>query len=186
VRGAIMVVNQNFTLSHAQLIFTGGGRINPSLDILAERQLPNYLVQAIIQGTAEKPTFALQSQPGLPQSEILSLLMFGSPVSSLSGSQQQSLRQQALSMATGMAAGQLAESVANTLGLQGFGAGGAGMGGYVAPGLFISAGQDQAVSGTAQGGKAAIDYNLMRDLDIRTSTSTVNGNQIELRWQKNY
>jgi autotransporter translocation and assembly factor TamB len=184
VRGVIQVVNQSFTLSRAQLVFTGGGRINPSLDILAQRQLPSYIVQAIIRGTAEKPTLTLQSQPELPQSEILSLLMFGSPVGSLTGSQQQSLQQQALSMATGFAAGQLAESVASALGLQGFGAGGAGVGGYVAPGLFISAGQD--TNGITQGGRAALDYNLTKHQDIRTSTSTVNGNQIELRWQKNY
>ena len=49
---------------------------------MAEYRAGNYLISAVVKGTAEKPTLTLASDPQLDQADILSVLLFNKPLSS--------------------------------------------------------------------------------------------------------
>jgi translocation and assembly module TamB len=70
-----------------------------------------------IRGTLQRPELALTSTPPLEQGDILSLIVFNQPINQLGEGQQVSLAARAQSIALGAAAGQIARSIGNKLGL---------------------------------------------------------------------
>jgi autotransporter translocation and assembly factor TamB len=91
-------------------------------------------------------------------------------------------------MAGGYAASQLGKAVAQALGLESLGintapGGGLGLGTYLTRNLYVSASQES--SGT-YGHRATMGYYLTPDLELETSTSTTQGNQVTLEWTKEY
>jgi translocation and assembly module TamB len=197
VRGQIAVAGQPLTLDKGQVTFTGSADIDPSLDIVAQRQLPQYTVSANIGGTAKKPTLTFSSDPEMSQADILSVLMFGRPTSQLSGGQQASLQTQAATIAGSYAANQIGQSVADALGLQtlqfSVDNGMAAVGTYVTQDVFLSASQnvapqDQQIPGQANQ-KATITYYLTKHFSIDTSESRSdlgNASELDLGWHTDY
>ena len=184
VRGNMSVVGKRFDLVRGDINFVGGAQIDPVLDILAQNRVQKYLVSANITGPASKPELRLSSVPSLEQADILSMVMFGRPVSRLSGSQQQNLQKQA----TTMAASQAGRAIADSLGLEDLGVtttetGGVGVGRYVTQNIYVSASQETVDPRKRRG---SISYYLTPEININTSTSTGQGNQIELQWHKDY
>jgi translocation and assembly module TamB len=176
-------------LTRGTILFTGGDQIDPQLNLVAENKIQNYQITATISGTASKPVLDLSSTPELDQADILAMIMFGSPVNQLSGSQQSSLQQQALSAVGGFAASKLGQSVAQALGLQDLGigmtsTGGVGINRYVTKNTYLSASQQTV--GTTQNRQATISYSITPEIELDTSASTNRGNQIELTWHKEY
>jgi hypothetical protein len=187
-QGSLAVAGKTFTVQQGQILFTGGREIDPSLHIVARYETQKYQVLATITGTANKPELTLSSIPTLSQSDILSVLVFGKPSNQLTQGQQQGLQQQALSMAGGYAASQVGKAVAQALGLESLGinvapGGGLGLGTYLTQSLYVSASQE---SSGAYGHRATMGYYLMPDLELETSTSTTQGNEVTLEWTKEY
>jgi translocation and assembly module TamB len=65
-------------------VFDQNGPIDPQLDIVAEASRSGTQVGIGITGNAMAPQIAFSSTPALPDEEILSRLLFGGPVTSLS------------------------------------------------------------------------------------------------------
>ncbi len=197
VRGQIALVGQPLTLQKGDITFTGGANIDPTLDIVAQRQLPSYTVSSNIGGTAKKPTLTFSSEPQMSQADILSVLMFGQPTSQLSSGQQASLQSQAATMAGSYAANQIGQSVADALGLKALQfsveSGMASVGTYLTQDVFLSASQNLApqtpqIPGQATQ-KATITYYLTRQISVDTSqgrTSLGNDSQLNLTWRTQY
>ncbi len=187
VRGTVVVADRQFDVKRGQILFTGGHQLNPELDLVAQIEVPSYIVSVNISGTAEKPKLTLSSIPELPQSDILSVIMFGKPANQLSGNQQQDLQNQAISMAGGYAAAQIGHAVAQALGLGELGvtttSGGVGLGRYITKNLYVSATQSSA---NMQDRRAEIQYYITRNITINSSASTNYGNEITLQWHKEY
>ncbi len=184
VRGNVSVAGKRFDLVRGDINFVGGAQIDPALDILAQDRVQNYMVSANIMGPASKPDLRLSSVPSLGQADILSMVMFGRPVNQLSGSQQQNLQKQAM----GMAASQAGRAIADSLGLEDVGVtttgtGGVGVGRYVTQNIYVSASQETVDPRKRRG---SVSYYLTPEININTSTSTGQGNQIELQWHKDY
>ena len=197
VRGQIALVGQPLTLQTGEITFTGGANLDPSLKIVAQRQLPQYIVSANIGGTVTKPTLTFSSEPVMSQADILSVLMFGQPTSQLSNSQQASLQAQAATVAGSYAANEIGQSVADALGLKALQfsveSGMASVGTYLTQDVFLSASQNvapqtQPIPGQASQ-KATITYYLTRHLSVDTSqsrTSLGNDSQLNLTWHTQY
>jgi autotransporter translocation and assembly factor TamB len=187
VRGTVVVAQRQFDVKRGQILFTGGHEINPELDLVAQMRVTNYLVSVNISGTAEKPKLTLSSIPDLPQSDILSVMMFGKPANQLTGSQQQGLQNQAISMAGGYAAAQIGQAVSQALGLGELGvsttSGGLGIGRYLTQNLYVSASQSSA---NMQDRRAEVQYYLTPEVTLDSSASTNYGNEIKLQWHKEY
>jgi translocation and assembly module TamB len=188
MRGWIVFQGRRLDLEYGRFIFTGGGTIDPTLDIDARLTLANYIVDVLVTGVASKPVLKLRSVPELPQTDILSLILFGRTSTGLGQSQQSSLQQQAASMAAGAAASTIGQSVANSLGLQSagvtVGSGGVGFGKYVTKNTYVSASQN--LSGGPQARKASVQYYIMRWLSIKTSMLADGSSEIFLNISKQY
>lgn len=189
VRGSLTVADKIFKVTRGEIEFTGGSHINPTLDIAAQYTVPNYQVTALLTGTADKPVLSLSSVPSLPQSDILAVLMFGKPANQLNAGEQQGLQQQAATMAAGVATSQIGKAAAQALGLQDLGvttsAGGVGVGHYIGNNVYVS-GSQATTSGQGQQGSVSLYLTPDLRLDTSASTNAQVGNQIELKWHKEY
>ncbi len=192
VRGWFAFQGRRFELARGIIEFTGGDKINPSLDILAEYRLPQYQVDANIGGTVEKPSLTLTSTPRLEQADILALLIFGKPMAALNQKEQGSLQQSALSISSGYVASKIANSVAGALGLDSLGVDindvdfsgeQVGFGRYIGRDTYVSV--SQQLSGE-RGREVAVEYQVAPDWKIGTSTTSTGSNGIDVIWHKRY
>lgn len=102
--GSYYIYNQFLTITNGRLIYVGNDLFDPALNIEAikpmgsshfsfftfgqETNVTNAqatYVGALIQGTLNRPSITLISNPPMSQNDILSYLMFGSPASQLAG-----------------------------------------------------------------------------------------------------
>ncbi len=84
VRGDYTFAGTRFDLTRGRILFDVGEPINPRLDVLAETSKNGTNVDIAITGNAQSPAIAFSSDPALPEEEILSRLLFGGSVTSLS------------------------------------------------------------------------------------------------------
>lgn len=117
-RGEINVLSQRLTLSRGRVTFSGGDRIDPVLDFVAQTQTSSVTAQISVTGTASRPIFALSSSPELPQDEILSRILFDKATGSLSPGEALQLAQAAAQMAGLMSgSGGMVDNIRQKLGL---------------------------------------------------------------------
>lgn len=83
VRGGYEFAGKRFELTRGVIRFTGGS-INPVVDVVAESQNTDLAVTVRVTGTAQNPEIAFTSTPALPQEELLSRLLFGNSITTLS------------------------------------------------------------------------------------------------------
>jgi translocation and assembly module TamB len=120
VRGMYEFQGRRFELQRDGTIrFVGSPEINPLLDITAVRTIPNSGVEARIRitGTPSAPELTLSSNPPLPESDILSLIVFNRQVNELGTGERSSLAATAGGIATGFIASPLGESIGRALDL---------------------------------------------------------------------
>jgi autotransporter translocation and assembly factor TamB len=120
VRGMYEFQGRRFELQRAGTVrFTGTEEIDPLLDITAVRIIPNTGVEARIRitGTPSAPELTLSSTPALPESDILSLIVFNRQVNELGTGERSSLAATAGGIATGFIAAPLGESIGRALDL---------------------------------------------------------------------
>jgi autotransporter translocation and assembly factor TamB len=192
VRGWLNFQGRRFQLSRGAIQFTGGDKINPALDIVAQYRLPEYQVDIAIGGNVEKPSLTLTSQPRLEQADILALLLFGRPINTLNRNEQGSLQQSALNITSGFVAGRIANSVSGALGLDSLGVdirevdfsgGKVGFGRYVGAKTYVSA--SQQISGE-HGREVTLEYEIAPDWKLGTTTTSKGSNGIDIIWHKRY
>lgn len=88
VRGTYSFAGKRFDLDNASKITFAGGRvIDPQLSINAATTVNGITATIAISGTAQRPNIVFGSSPALPQDEVLSRLLFGTSVTSLSATQ---------------------------------------------------------------------------------------------------
>lgn len=82
--GELRIYGQVLTIERGRVIFSGGPIANPALDIRASRDVSDYevTVGANVLGHASRPEISLFSTPSMPDSSILSYLLFGKPPNS--------------------------------------------------------------------------------------------------------
>jgi autotransporter translocation and assembly factor TamB len=191
-RGWFSFQGRRFQLESGTIEFTGGNKINPALNIVAQYRLPQYQVDATIGGTVEKPSLTLASQPRLEQADILALLLFGRPINTLNQNEQGALQQSAVGITSGYVAGRIANSVSEALGLDSLGVdirevdfsgGRVGFGRYVGSKTYVSV--SQQLSGE-HGREVQLEYQIAADWKLGTSTTSTGSNGIDIIWHKRY
>ena len=191
-RGWAGFQGRRFVLSQGKIMFTGGATVNPRLDILAQYEHDDYLIDAVVGGTGEEPSLDLRSDPPLEQADILSVLLFGKPASALGKGEKANLQQQAVSLTSGYAASTIGRSVSDALGLDALGidlsdvdfsGGRVGFGRSLNRKTRISASQNV---GGEEGQEVAIDYEIAPDWDFRTTTSSKGSSGADIIWRKRY
>ncbi len=191
VRGWYAFQGKKFTLEDGRVRFTGQS-LDPVLDIAALYKAREHLVRLRVGGTITKPSLKLESEPALPQADVLSVLLFGAPADGLNREQSIGLREQALGIAGGYVASELRQSVANALGVDDlqFDTGTAGLqdakvsvGKYVAQDIFVSLAHRFGAEG---GEEVRIEYRFRPGWSLETSTDTFGQSGIDVFWKRRY
>jgi translocation and assembly module TamB len=84
LRGTYEFAGRRFTLERGTLTFDGEERINPTIAIAANGRFRDFTGIIDISGRAAQPQIAFRSNPPLPQDEVLSRILFGTDIASLS------------------------------------------------------------------------------------------------------
>jgi translocation and assembly module TamB len=84
IRGTLGFANRSFDLTEGRVTFTGGRTIDPIVALTASDDIEDVTVYVNVSGRAFDPQITFSSTPGLPQDEILSRILFGSSVTSIS------------------------------------------------------------------------------------------------------
>ncbi len=84
LRGGYSEFGKNFKIARAKLSFTGSVPPSPYLDILAEIEAGDKTAQISINGSALKPEISFSSNPSMPEDEVLSYILFGSGLDTIS------------------------------------------------------------------------------------------------------
>ncbi|SEJ40742.1 translocation/assembly module TamB domain-containing protein [Frateuria terrea] len=155
VSGTYKAYGQDLNIEAGKLLFAGTPIDNPGLNIRAARSLnPNATIDEgqevglLITGTAQRPILTVFSNPPMEQSDALSYLITGKPLSQVSGGEGNMVG--AAAQALGSAAGDLlAKSIGSRLGIDEIGVssnealGGESaftVGKYLSPRLYLSYG----------------------------------------------
>ena len=155
VDGIYRAYGQNLQIQRGQLLFASTPVDNPGLNIRAVRKLsPNATIDEgqevglLVSGTAQQPVLTVFSNPAMEQSDALSYLVTGKPLSQVKGGEGDMVS--AAAQALGSAAGDLlAKSVGSKIGLDDIGVssnealGGSSaftVGKYLSPRLYMSYG----------------------------------------------
>ncbi len=84
VRGTLDFAGRSFNLEQGKVTFPTGDAYDPAINLLATDTFDNVTVNVAVTGRASNPQVAFSSVPGLPQDEIVSRILFGDSITSLS------------------------------------------------------------------------------------------------------
>lgn len=193
VRGTYSFAGRRFTLAQSGAVtFDGGPVTNPELDLAADTTVEGVTATINITGRAYQPQIAFTSTPTLPQDEVLSRLLFGSSVTSLSPTQALQLAA-ALNSLRGTGGGGLNPlgKLRSATGIDRLRVLGAdkttGQGTALAAGKYISNNIYVEVITDARGFTATqLDIALSKTLSVLSNTSSFGGSSVNLRYSKDY
>jgi translocation and assembly module TamB len=190
VRGWMNFQGRRFQVAQGGLAFTGGRKIDPSLDVTADYKTADYVVHVILGGTVSAPSLKLASEPSLAQADILSVLMFGKTARDLSEGQKADVQNGATQLAASYASGELGQSVSDALGLSGRGiqlqelsGSRVALGTYLTDKTFVTVGQRY---GAQQGQEMRVEYELTPRWSITSSAASAGGSGADVIWHRRY
>ena len=186
-RGAFDLLDRRFNLRRGVITFTGASPPNPTIDIEAVAQATDVTAIVRVAGNANAPTIALESEPPLPEDEVLSRLMFNRAAGSITPLQAVQLAA-AVNRLRGGGPGVL-DRLRGALGVDTLDVDGGGdtgttvrAGRYLAPGVYV-----EGETGTAsQSSRARVEVEILPSLSLQADTGADANSGVGLRWQFDY
>ena len=84
VRGTLGFAGRSFELQEGRVTFPTGDAFDPAIRLIASDEIETVTVTVSVTGRASNPQVAFSSVPGLPQDEIVSRILFGDSITTLS------------------------------------------------------------------------------------------------------
>ncbi|HEX4377131.1 MAG TPA: translocation/assembly module TamB domain-containing protein [Steroidobacteraceae bacterium] len=81
--GKYLAYGRNLDVEHGRLLFSNGLLNDPGLDLRAEKKFPDITAGINVRGTLRSPRMTFFSSPEVPQSQIVSLLLAGGSLQSV-------------------------------------------------------------------------------------------------------
>ncbi len=186
VSGEYAAYGSALEITRARLGWANAPLDNPSLDIVATRAFDAQRVGVRVRGTAARAEVAITSDPVIDQTEALSWLVLGRPLSSASGGDGERLG--AAALALGGAGNLVAQRIGERLGFDQAGIsdsralGGATftVGKYLSPKLLLSYG----VSLLGTGQVVTLTYTLARGFDVQVESGEETSASINWRRER--
>ncbi len=75
--GQYLAYARKLDIQRGRLIFNGGAIDNPGIDLRAQKEFPDVTAGVNVRGTLQQPRMSFFSDPPLPQSQIVSLILSG-------------------------------------------------------------------------------------------------------------
>jgi len=193
VRGDYDFGGKRFALTRGDLRFNGGYPPDPVIDVLAENTQSAFTAQLAITGTAQRPDIKFSSTPALPEDEVLSRVLFGASITSLSAPEAIQLAGALASLRNSKGSGALnpINLVRSKLGIDRLRIVPADVtknrktsvaaGQYIGRRVYVELATDaQGYTGTN------IEVSLTRALSILSEVATQGGTSVNLRWKRDY
>lgn len=182
--GEYRAYGQGLVIDTGKILFAGGPITEPGINVRALRRPAEGIVVGVsVRGPLQNPDFSVFSEPGMPQSEQLSWLVLGRPLSGASEGESDMITQAALAL--GLRGGNfLADRIGGSLGVDSVGietgSGEAGaasdvnqaafvIGKYLSPDLFVSYGIGLFDSIST----VRLEYTLSEHWKVSTESSTI-------------
>lgn len=174
-QGVYELYGQELDIKRGWVTFSGN-IANPSINVLATRDVEKVSVGAKVTGTAQKLRLDLTSDPAMPDSAILSYLLFGKAPDS--GTNSTELLQTAAAIGT---KGFFPDNLAEKTGLDVFdlGIGGLKAGKYLLKDIYVGVKSD-FFSGVT---KFLARYQITDRLSVEASNSNKDGSAIDMTYQ---
>jgi translocation and assembly module TamB len=187
VRGQLSLLGRPFDLVRGQVVFDGGRKIDPLLDVLLEREENDIRGGISVDGRASAPELHFVSTPALPEDEVMPRLLFGRSKQSLSGAEALQLVAGLATLTSGKAGpldalrnaagvdvlrveGESAETATVTVGRN------------IAEGVFVGARQGLG----EQGGAVAVEVEVFDGIVIDTEIGEKSGADIGITLRKDF
>lgn len=192
VRGEFSFAGKIFTLGEGSIRFDGPEKIDPTLDLAATYSVPNFTATVGISGPASRPEITLTSDPSLPQSEIVSRILFGKTTGQLSVLEAAQLAEAVASLTGAGGGGQSVLDVARrTLGVDVFRVSGGTedtvgptvtVGKYVADKVFVGVTQ-----GTQPGtGFTTVEVEVTPNISVESNVGQDGRSDVGVKWKWDY
>ncbi|KAA0688994.1 translocation/assembly module TamB domain-containing protein [Azospirillum brasilense] len=191
LKGELDILAKTFVFKRGIIEFDGGPAIDPRLDFLAEATANDVTAQILVTGTAGQPKLELTSPQGLPQDEVLSAVLFGKSVGSLSAVEAVQLAQSAATLAGFGGGGPgLIGNLRRGLGIDRleFTGGADGKGGAVQAGRYVS---DRVYVGVEQGiganqSRATVEVDITKNIKAQADVGADSDTRVGVKWEWNY
>jgi autotransporter translocation and assembly factor TamB len=187
LQGRYAYYGKEFEIESGLIQFTGPPEINPLLNVQASYQADPTIVYLTVTGTAKQPVLKMTSNPPLPEQDIVSILVFGRPLSELNTAAGGGTNQEMASMAGSVLGSYVTRGLRQTgiehldldvLNVQSTEQGNqVTVGRYVTRNLFVSYGQ--TISATGSKGFAA-DYYIGRHWVIEGAAGSPNLSHLDV------
>ena len=115
--GWLIFQGKPFRVERGNFVFPAIPAIDPDIDILASYRAGAYTTYLKMGGTLSAPTLEIYSDPPLEQADVLSVILFGRPVSDLAAGQRDALANTGGQLAASYAAAGLSRSLTDALNL---------------------------------------------------------------------
>ena len=112
--GQYTALARKLDIERGRLIFSGGLLVDPAVDIRAIKEFPDVKAGVNVRGTLREPRLSFFSEPSIPQSQIVSLLLAGGSLQSARGAGTPGATQEV----AGQAAALLVSQFGGMLGIQ--------------------------------------------------------------------
>ena len=192
VRGDYDFAGKRFELTRGDVRFGGGTPPDPVIDLAATNTSSGFTAQLLLTGTALHPNIRFSSIPALPEEEVLSRVLFGSSITTLSAPEAIQLAGALVSLQGGKG-GRLNpfDAARRTLHIDRLRVLPAeiasGRKTSIAAGKYIGRHVYVELSTDAQGYSAsAVEVSLTRSLSILSDVATLGGTSVNLRLKRDY
>jgi translocation and assembly module TamB len=190
-RGEYEFAGRTFRLERGIIRFRGQSPVNPLLDIRAEAEVQGLSASVNVRGTGLNPEITFASVPALPQDELLSRILFGTSITSLSAPEAIQLASAIAALQSGGGSLDPINAVRRAIGLDRL---------RIVP-ADVATGQKTAISAgkyigrklfvevitDGQGYSATrVEYQITRWLSILSSISTIGRTSANVRVSKDY
>ena len=115
--GQYLALARKLDIERGKLIFGGGLLADPAVDIRAVKEFPDVKAGVNVRGSLREPRLSFFSEPSIPQSQIVSLLLAGGSLQSVQD-QSRAGTPGARQEVAGQAAALLASQLGNKIGIQ--------------------------------------------------------------------
>jgi translocation and assembly module TamB len=173
--GKYTAYGRRLDIERGRLVFSGGPVNNPGVDIRAIKQYPDVKAGVNVRGTLLQPRLSFFSEPSLPQSQIVSLILAGGSIES---AQNRDNPNQAGSELLAQGSAILAQQLGSRVGIEDIGLESdlanqtsLVLGKYLSPRLYVSYG----ISFTEQLNTLKLRYSLSDHWTIKTEVGQARG-----------
>ena len=189
IRGRYEDFGRQFTLEQAILRFQGSVPPSPYLDIISSVRVDDVLAKVNIQGTPRDPSVTFSSQPAMPDDEVLSHILFGEDISTISPFQAIQLAN-TLRRLSGKGGGGLnvLGSLRNATGLDDIRIEGSGSDARIGAGKYIT---DKVYLDVAKGagddsGSARVEVEITPSISMESEVGQSGENDTNILWRWDY